>query len=85
MNKQYELYQFEQRLEEFLVSILGGDKMNHIQLALLHTAGSVYEIVSGQSHTQRVILPAVVKLYKEKSLVYKGINRFLQLRDSSFF
>lgn len=58
--------------------------MNHIQLALLHTAGSVYEVASGQSHTQRVLIPRVVELYKEKSLFVKGINRFIQWREHSF-
>ena len=79
MNKQ-----FEQRLEEFLVSILGGDKMNSLQLALLHTAGSIYEIASGQSFTQRVLIPKAIKLYKEKSYLYKGINRYIQWREHSF-
>lgn len=76
---------FEQQLEQFLKSILGGDSPNFAQLYLLHAAGSVYEIVSGQSHTQRVIIPKVIELYKEKSLVLKGINRYRQWRDSSFF
>lgn len=76
--------QFEQRLENFLMSILGGDKMNHIQLALLHTAGSVYEVASGQSFTQRVLIPKAVKFYKEKSYLYKGIDRYVQWREHSF-
>ena len=79
MNKQ-----FEDHLEQFLVNILGGDKMNHIQLALLHTAGSIYEIASGQSFTQRVLIPKAIKLYKEKSYLYKGIDRYVQWREHSF-
>lgn len=59
--------------------------MNSIQQALFHTAATVYEIASGQSHTQRVIIPKAVKFYKEKSLLVKGINKYLQWRDSSFF
>ena len=80
MNKQ-----FEKSLENVLVNILGGDKMNSPQLALLHTAGSSYEIASGQSFTQRVLIPKAIKLYKEKSYLYKGINRYVQWRESSFF
>lgn len=75
---------FEQQLEQFLKSILGGDSPNFAQLYLLHAAGSVYEIAIGQSHTQRVIIPKVVKLYKEKSLVYKGIRRYKNWKESSF-
>jgi hypothetical protein len=80
MNKQ-----FEAQLEQFLKSILGGDSPNLAQLYLLHAAGSVYEVAIGQSFTQRVVIHKVIKLYKEKSLVMKGINRFRQWRDSSFF
>jgi hypothetical protein len=79
MNKQ-----FERHLEHFLVNILGGDKMNNLQLALLHTAGSIYEIASGQSFTQRVLIPKAIKLYKEKSYLYKGINRYVQWREHAF-
>lgn len=59
--------------------------MNTIQQALFHTAATVYEIASGQSHTQRVLLPKVISLYKEKSLVYKGIQRYNNWKESSFF
>lgn len=80
MNKQ-----LEAQLEKLLKSILGGDSPNFAQLYLLHTAGSVYEVAIGQSYSQRILIPKVIKLYKEKSLVMKGINRFRQWRDSSFF
>ena len=68
--------QLEAQLEQFLKSILGGDSPNFAQLYLLHAAGSVYEVAIGQSFTQRVIIPKAIKLYKEKSLVYKGIQRY---------
>lgn len=80
MNKQ-----LEAQLEQFLKSILGGDSPNFAQMYLLHAAGSVYEVSIGQSYSQRVIIPKVIELYKEKSLAMKGINRFRQWRDSSFF
>lgn len=59
--------------------------MNTIQQALFHTAATVYEIASGQSFTQKVIIPKAIRFYKEKSLLVKGINRYIQWRDSSFF
>jgi hypothetical protein len=87
MKPQHIPSQLEQDLERFLTTLLSNSegKMNTIQQALFHTATTVYEIASGQSFTQRVILPSVVKLYKEKSFLYRGINRYLQWRDSSFF
>lgn len=86
MKPQHIPTQLEQDLERFLITLLSSSegKMNTIQQALFHTAATVYEIASGQSHTQRVIIPKVIKFYKEKSLLVKGINRYLQWRDSSF-
>jgi hypothetical protein len=87
MKPQHAPSQLEQDLERFLTTLLSNSegKMNSIQQALFHTAATVYEIASGQSHTQRVIIPKAVKFYKEKSLLVKGINKYLQWRDSSFF
>lgn len=58
--------------------------MNTIQQALFHTAATIYEIASGQSFTQRVLIPKAIRFYKEKSLLVKGINRYLQWKDSAF-
>lgn len=87
MKPQHIPSQLEQDLERFLTTLLSNSdgKMNTIQQALFHTAATVYEIASGQSFTQRVVIPKAINFYKEKSLVYKGINRFIQWRDSSFF
>lgn len=86
MKPQHIPSQLERDLERFLTTLLSNSegKMNNIQQALFHTAATVYEIASGQSHTQRVLLPKVISLYKEKSLACRGINRFIQWRDSAF-
>lgn len=86
MKPQHIPSQLEQDLERLLTTLLSNSegKMNTIQQALLHTAATVYEIASGQSFTQRVLLPKVISLYKEKSLLVKGINRYIQWRDSAF-
>lgn len=87
MKPQHIPSQLEQDLERFLTTLLSNSegKMNTIQQALLHTAATVYEIASGQSHTQRVLIPKVIRFYKEKSLVYKGIKRYNSWKESSFF
>lgn len=74
----------EAQLEQFLKSILGGDSPNFAQLYLLHAAGSVYEVAIGQSYSQRILVPKVINLYKEKSLVYKGIQRYKNWKEDSF-
>lgn len=86
MKPQYIPSQLEQDLERFLITLLSNSegKMNTVKQTLFHTAATVYEIASGQSHTQRVIIPKAVKFYKEKSLIVKGINRYFQWRDSAF-
>lgn len=78
--------QLEQDLERFLTTLLSNSegKMNTIQQALFHTAATVYEIASGQSFTQRVVIPKAVKFYKEKSLVHEGIKRYNSWKASSF-
>lgn len=87
MKPQHIPSQLEQDLERFLTTLLSNSegKMNNIQQALFHTAATVYEIASGQSHTQRVIIPKAIKFYKEKSLMYKGIKRYNSWKESSFF
>lgn len=87
MKTQHIPSQLEQDLERFLTTLLSGqdNKMNNIQQAIFHTAATVYEIASGQSFTQRVVIPRAVKFYKEKSLVYKGIKRYNSWKESSFF
>ncbi len=87
MKPQHIPSQLEQDLERFLTTLLSNaeGKMNTIQQALFHTAATVYEIASGQSYTQRVVIPKAIKFYKEKSFLYKGINSYIQWRDSSFF
>lgn len=86
MKPQHIPSQLEQDLERFLTTLLSNSegKMNTIQQALFHTAATVYEIASGHSHTQRVLLPKVISLYKEKSLIYKGVKRYTKWRDDSF-
>lgn len=86
MKPQHIPSQLEQDLERFLTTLLSNSegKMNSIQQALFHTAATVYEIASGQSHTHRVLIPKAIRFYKEKSLLVKGINRYLQWRDSAF-
>ncbi|WP_391558962.1 hypothetical protein [Robertmurraya sp.] len=86
MKPQHIPSKLEQDLERLLTTLLSNSegKMNTIQQALFHTAATVYEIASGQSFTQRVLIPKAIKFYKEKSLLVKGINRYLQWRDSAF-
>lgn len=87
MKPQHIPSQLEKDLERFLTTFLSNSegKMNTIQQALFHTAATVYEIASGQSFTQRVVIPKAIKFYKEKSLVYKGIKRYNNWKESSFF
>lgn len=86
MKPQHIPSQLEQDLERFLATLLSNSegKMNTIQQTLFHTAATVYEIASGQSHTQRVIIPKAIRFYKEKSLLYKGVKRYTKWRDDSF-
>lgn len=86
MKPQHNPSQLEQDLERFLTTLLSSSegKMNTIQQAVFHTAATIYEIASGQSFTQRVVIPKAIKFYKEKSLVYRGIQRYNNWKESSF-